>query len=136
MTRTAAALTAAIAALILGAAPPALAQGPAPHHIRYVVTVDQPAKADIYYRDADPPTWADYSHNPYRFSPKAEVVLDPGRPWVLEAALVDPTRWAMVTASSGIGPDRPNFRCELAVDGVVVATHSGPRGALCSLRSW
>ncbi|MGE2713097.1 hypothetical protein ACQI4L_03465 [Mycolicibacterium litorale] len=126
----------AIAAVALGVAPPAPAQGPAPHQVRYTVTADEPIQADVYYRAVDPPTWADYSHNPYQFSPKAEVVLDPGSPWVLEVALVDPNRWAMVTATSGLGPERPNLRCELAVDGVVVATHSGPKGALCSLRSW
>nr|WP_226863235.1 hypothetical protein [Mycolicibacterium baixiangningiae] len=117
-------------------APQAPAQGPVPHHVRYTVTADQPTRADIYYRAVDPPNWADYSHNPYQFSPKAEVVLDPVRPWVFEATLVDPNRWAMVTATSGVGPDRPNFRCELAVDGVVVASHEGPKGALCSLRTW
>ncbi|BCI51047.1 hypothetical protein NIIDNTM18_03250 [Mycolicibacterium litorale] len=125
-----------IAALALGAAPQATAQGPVPHQVRYTVTADQPTQADIYYRAVDPPTWADYSHNPYQFSPKAEVVLEPGRPWVFDATLVDPNRWAMVTATSGVGPDQPTFRCELTVDGVVVATHSGPKGALCSLRSW
>ncbi|BBY18294.1 hypothetical protein [Mycolicibacterium litorale] len=135
MSRTA--LTwAAVAAVLLGTAPQTAAQGPVPHHVRYTVTADQPTKADIYYRAVDPLTWADYSHNPYRFSPKAEVVLEPGRPWVFEATLVEPDRWAMVTATSGVGSDRPNFRCELAVDGVVVSTHSGPKGALCSLRSW
>jgi hypothetical protein len=127
---------AAIAVLILAMAPQASAQGPVPHHVRYTVTADQPTQADIYYRAVDPPDWAAYSHNPYQFSPKAEVVLDPARPWVIEATLVDPNRWAMVTATSGVGPDRPNFRCELAVDGVVVASHEGPKGALCSLRTW
>ncbi|MFS0897360.1 hypothetical protein AB3M98_08150 [Mycolicibacterium litorale] len=129
-------MTIAALALALGAAPQATAQGPVPHQVRYTVTADQPTQADIYYRAVDPPTWADYSHNPYQFSPKAEVVLEPGRPWVFDATLVDPNRWAMVTATSGVGPDQPNFRCELTVDGVVVATHSGPKGALCSLRSW
>lgn len=127
---------AAIAGLILGMAPQASAQGPVPHHVRYTVTADQPTKADIYYRAVDPPNWADYSHNPYRFSPKAEVVLDPASPWVFDTTLVDPNRWAMVTATSGVGPDQPHFRCELAVDGVVVASHEGPKGALCSQRSW
>lgn len=130
------AVPAVITGVLLGAAPSASAEGFVPHRIRYTVVADHPTQADIYYRDVDPPNWADYSHNPYQFSPKAEVVLDPGRPWVFEAALVDSDRWAMVTATSGVGPDRPNFRCELAVDGVVVATGEGPKGALCSLRNW
>ncbi|WP_369804038.1 hypothetical protein [Mycobacterium sp. GA-2829] len=116
-----------------GCVPAALAQ--APHQVRYTVVADQPTQADIYYREVDPPNWADYSHNPYQFSPKAEVVLEPDAPWVFEATLVDPGRWAMVTATSGPEPVTPNFRCELAVDGVVVATGEGPRGALCSLRN-
>lgn len=125
-------VAAAVAAGV--SAPAAVAQ--APHQVRYTVVVDQPTQADIYYRDVDPPNWAEYSHNPYQFSPRAKVVLEPGAPWVFEAALVDPARWAMVTATSGPEPVTRNLRCELAVDGVVVATGEGPKGALCSLRNW
>jgi hypothetical protein len=50
--------------------------------------------------------------------------------------LADPSRWAMVTASGGSSPIEPMFRCELAVDGVVVDSNDGPKGALCSLRHW
>ena len=32
--------------------------------------------------------------------------------------------------------DPPNFHCVLAVDGVVVVTKSGAKGALCSIRNW
>lgn len=84
----------------------------------------------------DPPTWADYSHNPYEFSPKVRVEVGPGQPWVLHATLIDPQRWAMVTATSGRLPAEPMFRCELSVDGSVVATADGPKGALCALRHW
>ncbi|MCK0175457.1 hypothetical protein MWU83_14865 [Mycolicibacterium sp. F2034L] len=115
---------------------PAAAQEPVGRHVRYVVTAEQPTKADIYYRDTEPANWADYSHNPYVFSPKAEVSIGPDQPWVLDVLLLDPARWAMVTATNGQAQDRPNFRCELTVDGEVVAEHQGPKGALCSLRHW
>ncbi|MBO0676713.1 hypothetical protein JRC04_04455 [Mycolicibacterium sp. S2-37] len=117
-------------------AAPAAAQEPVGHHVRYTVTAEQPTKADIYYRDAEPANWADYSHNPYVFSPRAEVNVGPDQPWVLDVFLVDPARWAMVTATNGLAQDRPNFRCELTVDGEAVAEHLGPKGALCSLRHW
>ncbi len=42
----------------------------------------------------------------------------------------------MVTASSLDSPQRPNFHCVIAVDGNVVVTNQGPKGALCSLRNW
>ena len=42
----------------------------------------------------------------------------------------------MVTATSGQGSATPNIHCVLAVDGVVVATDQGPKGALCSIRNW
>lgn len=106
------------------------------HRVTYTVTADNATSADIYYRDVDPPNWADYSHNPYQFSPKAAVRLEPGRSWVLEVRLADPDRWAMVAATSGMSPHTPMVRCELAVDGVVVRSADGPKGALCSLRHW
>lgn len=109
---------------------------PAARQVRYTVTTDQPVTADIYFRDTDPPSWADYSHNPYAYSPKVEVKVGPDTPWVLEVNLIDPDRWAMVTATSGRGPNEPRFRCELAVDGVVVRSNTGPKGALCSMRNW
>lgn len=112
------------------------ADTPDPHHVVYTVTAATPVTADIYYRDVDPPTWADYSHNPYEFSPKARVEVGPGQPWVLHATLIDPQRWAIVTATSGRLPAEPMFRCELSVDGAVVATADGPKGALCAVRHW
>ncbi len=121
----------------LAAAPSAVADPPL-HHVRYTVFADGPIWARIYYRDTEPAVFSDYSHNPYVFSPRADADLAPDRPWVLETALADPEMWAMVTVQSGESPDypTPTFRCELAVDGVVVKTGSGPKGALCSLRNW
>lgn len=121
---------------VLAVAGAASAEPPAGHPVVYTVTAAVPVTADIYYRDTDPPTWADYSHNPYEFSPKARVEVGPDKPWVLHATLIDPARWAMVTATSGRLPAEPMFRCELSVDGVLVATADGPKGALCALRHW
>lgn len=126
----------AVPAVFSFLAVPAHADPPVPHEITYTITTEFPVAADIYYRDTDPPTWADYSHNPYAFSPKVRADVGPGKPWVLHATLVDPQRWAMVTATSGRAPGEPGFRCELKVDGVVVATADGPKGALCALRHW
>jgi hypothetical protein len=132
-----AAVAAAVMSLVTAA--PAGAEEPVLHHVKYTVGASQPMRAEIYYRDVDPPNWADYSHNPYMFSPNVEADLGPGKPWVLEAMLADPTQWAMVIATT---PEftqplaDPGFVCELRVDDVVVATDAGPKGALCSLRSW
>lgn len=108
------------------------------HEVRYTVSTDAPLFTHIYYRDVDPPTWSDYSHNPYQFSPRADVEIGPNKPWVLTTALADPALWAMVVVQSAESPNFPTpaFHCELAVDGAVVKTNSGPHGALCSLRSW
>lgn len=122
-------------AVSLGPAP-ATAEGPTMHAVTYTVYTDVPFRADIYYRDSEPANFADYSHNPYLFSPRIEADLGPDRPWVLNVQLADPHYWAMVVATSGLSPDPPNFHCTLAVDGTVVATNSGPKGALCSLRHW
>ena len=115
---------------------PAAAQEPALHRVTYTVTADAPAVTDIYYRDVDPPNWAAYSHNPYQFSPKAQAHIGADSSWVLEVMMTDPQRWAMVTATTGNFGGTPTLRCELAVDGVIVAADSGPKGALCSLRHW
>jgi hypothetical protein len=115
---------------------PAQAEPGTMRQVTYTVTTSTPVSADIYFRDVDPPTWADYSHNPYVFSPKIHVEVGPDRPWVLHATLADPDRWAMVSATSASRVGEPMFRCELTVDGVVAATSNGPKGALCSIRHW
>jgi len=111
---------------------------PAQHHVRYTVTADAPFFAHIYYRETQPPSFSDYSHNPYVFSPRADADIGPDKPWVFETTLADPELWAMVAVQSGESPNfpTPGFRCELAVDGTVVKTNSGRKGALCSIRSW
>ena len=125
------------AAGVLGVAGPASAEEPGLHQVTYSIFSDKPFhRAEIYYRDTDPPNFADYSHNPYMFSPNVEADLNPGAPWVLNVQLANPDQWAMVMATSGMSPNPPNFHCILAVDGVVVAENSGAKGALCSMRHW
>ncbi|MBN3454107.1 hypothetical protein JNN96_08775 [Mycobacterium sp. DSM 3803] len=141
--RAVSAFAAAAAALTsigggLTAAAPAVAEEPVLHHVRYTVTADAPFWATIYYRDVDPPSWSDYSHNPYEFSPRADADIGPSQPWIHDTMLADPNSWAMVTVQSGDAPNipLPGFNCTLEVDGVVVKSNSGPKGALCSLRNW
>jgi hypothetical protein len=120
--------------------PPGADPGPPPpaYHVQYTVTADKPVIAEIYYRDTDPPTFSDYSHDPYMFSPNTEALVGPGKPWVLEATLADPIQWGMVTvqAQGSRPPAAAGFNCTMAINGVVVKTNSGPKGALCSLRNW
>lgn len=110
----------------------------APHRVTYTVTADVSTNAGIYYRDVEPPTWAEYSHNPYEFSPRDDVHLEPGKPWVHEALLTDPEQWAMVTVTSAGQPTQngQTLHCTLTVDGTVIARADGPSGALCSRRNW
>jgi hypothetical protein len=135
-TRTVAGLASvyAVSAAILAGAPVASAEDL--HHVRYTITSETPWLADIYYHDTDPPNWAIYSHNPYVYTPKVEAQVGPGQGWTLDVALADPHLWAMVSATSGINPVTPNFHCTLEVDGAVVKTAQGPKGTLCSLRTW
>lgn len=111
---------------------------PTPHHVRYSVSAAAPIFSNIYYRDVDPPSWSDFSHNPYEFSPRADVTVGPGQPWVFDTTLNDPNLWATVMVQSGEAPNfkTPSFSCRLEVDGVVVKQNSGPHGALCSIRNW
>lgn len=106
------------------------------HNVTYTVSTDNPFYAEIYYRDTDPPNFADYSHDPYLFSPNVEAGLGPDKPWVLNVQLANPEQWAMVLGTSVMSPNPPNFHCSIAVDGTVVVTNSGAKGALCSIRHW
>nr|WP_171055091.1 hypothetical protein [Mycobacterium sp. DBP42] len=133
-----AALTAALGACLAFAPPVHADEGPMLHRVTYTVTAEHPTAVGIYFREVDPPTWADYSHNPYEFSPKDDLTLEPGKPWIREATLADPMRWAMVTVTTaGLTPQTAGtLSCELAIDGVVVDRAAGTKGALCSLRNW
>lgn len=135
-------ITAAAVLTLAGAATTPLsarADDPTLHRVRYTVGASQPIRAEIYYRDAEPPNFGDYSHNPYQYSPNADAELGPGKPWVFDTMLADPQSWAMVVVTkNGHDPEleSPGFVCELRVDDVVVSTGSGTKGALCSLRTW
>ena len=125
------------AVCVAGSSAPAGADEGVMHQVTYSVFAEKPFRAaDIYYRDTEPVNWSDYSHDPYVFSPKVEADIGPTQKWVLNVQLANPDEWAMVAATSGLSAAPPNFHCVLAVDGVVVAENSGPKGALCSLRHW
>ncbi len=106
------------------------------HHVRYTVTSDAPWNADIYFREVDPPDWGVYSHDPYVFTPKVEAQVGPGQTWVRDVMLADPQSWALVIPTSGQAAVTPYFHCTLEIDGAVVKTDTGPKGALCSIRNW
>lgn len=126
-------------AAALAAAIPAGADDTAPHRVRYSVSSTETAQAYIYYREVQPPNFGEYSHNPYQYSPKADVIIGPGQPWIFDTTLANPEDWAMVVVSLPAmhpAPGAPGFVCELRIDDVVVATDAGTKGALCSLRTW
>jgi hypothetical protein len=129
-----AAATVLAASGVAAASVPATAQAPL-HNVKYTVFAEGPAYLKIYYRDVDPPNWADYSHNPYAYTPKVEADVGPNQQWNLDVQLANPDEWAMVVAQGEPGLT-PNVHCILAVDGVVVATDQRPKGALCSIRNW
>jgi len=107
------------------------------HQVVYIVSSTSPAYVDIFYQDQDPTLYSDYSHNPYSFTPQVHADIAPGKPWVQPVSLLNPDQWAMVTATTGREPAAPGgIQCDLSVDGKVVVSKIGPKGALCSLRIW
>jgi hypothetical protein len=106
------------------------------HSVRYTITADNPIYANINYLDTEPSNFGVYSHNPYQFMPNVQADVGPGQPWTYDLKLRNPDWWAMVTANTGGEPGTPNLHCQLTVDGAVVATNDGPKGVLCSLRTW
>lgn len=129
-----------LASLLAGAA--LLANGeraqadPPMHQVVYIVSARSPAYVDIFYQDQDPTVFSDYSHNPYTFTPQVHADIAPGKPWVQQVPLLNPDQWAMVTVTTGREPGTPGIQCDLSVDGKVVVSNVGPKGALCSLRTW
>jgi hypothetical protein len=107
------------------------------HQVVYIVSAQSPAHVDIFYQDQDPTLFSDYSHNPYSFSPQEHADIGPGQSWVHPVNLLNPDQWAMVTATTGRQtPVASGIQCDLSVDGKVVVSKVGPKGALCSLRTW
>ena len=120
-----------------GAAAPVRADDPVMHQVRYVITAASPIWADIYYLDQQPAKFSDYSHDTYQYTPNVQADIGPGHPWTSPVVmLTDPANYAMVTVSTGTEPGTPMFHCALVVDGVVVKSNDGPKGTLCSLRTW
>jgi hypothetical protein len=109
---------------------------PVMHHVKYVLTASNPIYADIYYLDQEPPVFSDYSHDPYTFVPNVQADVGPGSPWTYELDLANPFQWAFFTASTAHEPGTPMFHCQLLVDGAIVAMKDGPKGVLCSMRTW
>lgn len=119
------------------AAAPSRADDPVFHQVKYVITAAKPIWADIYYLEQQPAVYSDYSHNPYQYTPNIQADIAPGHPWVSPTVmLTNPDQYAMVSVSTGTEPGTPQFHCALIVDGVVVASKDGAKGALCSLRNW
>jgi hypothetical protein len=107
------------------------------HQVVYIVSSKTPAYVDIFYQDQDPTLFSDYSHNNYAFTPQVHADVAPGKPWVQPVNLLNPDQWAMVTATTGREPPAEGgIQCDLSVDGKVVVSNIGPKGALCSLRTW
>ena len=118
-------------------ATPARADDPVMHEVKYVITAASPIYADIYYLDQDPGKFSNYSHDPYQYTPNVQADIAPGHPWVSPPVMLrDPANYAMVVVSSGTEPGTPMFHCALVIDGKVATSNDGPKGTLCSLRSW
>src|ERR1700758_5575273 len=97
---------------------------PQGHVVKYVVSADRTVQTHIYYRNVEPPTWADYSHNPYAFSPWIDAEIGPGQPWTIEVVLADPNEWAMVaTTAADTSASPPQIRCLLSVDRTLVVSN-------------
>ena len=132
--------TLTLAGLLVGAglvvSTPRAHADPIMHPVKYAVTAENPIYTDIYYLDHQPEKFSDYSHDPYSFTPHVDVDLGPGKPWSFDLDMSDPDDYAMVVASTGTEPGTPGLHCVLAVDGAVVVSKAGLKGALCSLRNW
>lgn len=114
--------------------PDPVGPGPAgPHQVTYTITTTSDLTANIYYVSADPPDQG--AANDPQYMPQARTQVGPGAPWTFTTTLADPNQWAFVSASGGLRVN-PEFHCEIAVDGQVLASEQGGSGVQCSLRPW
>ncbi|WP_234880085.1 hypothetical protein [Mycolicibacterium litorale] len=105
------------------------------HTVTYTVVAQSELNAQLYYLATEPPSRADFDADSSKYLTNVKTLLRPGVPWTFQTALNDPTQWALVSASGALRVP-PNFHCEIAVDGVVVARSDGGSGTQCSLRAW
>lgn len=106
---------------------------PGTHQVTYTITTTSDLTANIYYVSSDPPNQG--SANDPQYMPQARTQVGPGAPWTFTTTLADASQWAFVSASGGLRVN-PEFHCEIAVDGQVVASEQGGSGVQCSLRPW
>jgi hypothetical protein len=111
------------------------ATAPGSHTVTYTVVAQSELNAQIYYLATEPPSRADFEADSSKYLTNVKVPLRPGVPWVFETALADPAQWALVSASGALRVP-PNFRCEIAVDGVAVVASDGGSGTQCAMRAW
>jgi hypothetical protein len=128
------ALLLAMAGLLASTTPSQADDEPVLHHVTYTLMSANPIYANIYYLGQEPPVYADYSHDPYRFVPHIQADVKPESPWTYELDLENPYEWAFFMANVGGEPSTPMFRCQLMVDGGIVESQAGPKGVLCSMR--
>ncbi len=112
---------------------PAGTESTGARQVTYTVTTTSDLTANIYYVTTDPPEQSEA--NDPEYMPMARTTVGPGAPWTFQTTLEDPTQWAFVSASGGLRVN-PEFRCEIAVDGQVVASQQGGSGVQCALRPW
>ena len=90
--RTLAVAAVAVGCVVAGT-PSAVADDPAPvlHRVKYTVFSETPFRnAEIYYRDTEPANFAEYSHNPYVFSPNVTADVGPNQMWTQDVMLGEP----------------------------------------------
>ena len=108
---------------------------PAAHQVRYTISAGDTLQAKINYLASEPPSQSAFDADSSKYLTYVQVPVDPGTPWVMETTLTNPNQWAIVTAS-GVLRTNPQFHCEIAVDGVTVASQDGGSGVSCALRHW
>lgn len=142
-------LASAVAAGFLGAAaaaviPVATSQAdPATgHQVTYTITTTGNLTGSVRYMNSDPPSQAAFDSNSAQFLNTVPTPFAAGEPLVYTATLANPTQWAFVSASGGCKwPDCSSgavaeIRCEIAVDGQVVATNNATTAVTCTTRPW
>lgn len=128
----------ALAAASIGVSQAAANAEPTTHQVRYTLTSPgNGADYKLNYLIAQPASKEAYNADAYAYLKSEQIDLGPGAPWVFETTLEDP-QWAILTASTGVHAMQgaPNPHCEIAVDGEVVVSNSGPYTAHCQLGNW
>lgn len=115
------------------------------HQVTYSITSEIEQYADIAFIVNQPASEVDYADHSQKYLYTVRPKVNPDAPWSYTTTLANPERWAWVSAGDWwafqdvyVPPDvrqlDHGYRCEIAIDGHVVASNRGTLEVGCGTK--